>query len=68
MNGHRIKIGIGTILLIVSGVVAWYVNTQAGIDKEQNVQIEGKVDKDQYWFDQNRIFEILKEIREAVGK
>lgn len=68
MNGHRIKIGIGTFLLIVSGVVAWYVNTQAGIDKEQNVQIEKKVDKDQYWFDQNRIFEILKEIREAVGK
>ena len=44
------------------------MNTQAGIDKKQNVQIEKKVDKDQYWFDQNRIFEILKEIREAVGK
>ncbi len=71
MNGLKLKI-IGAILsgvfLASLALIGWYADTQAGIDRAQNVQIEKKVDKDQYWFDQNRIFEILKEIREAVGK
>ena len=62
MNGHRIKIGIGTILLIVGGIVAWYVNTQAGIDREQNVQIEKRVRIPRYDIDQQIMRDWLKRV------
>ena len=71
MNGFKLKI-IGAILSAVFiasiAVITWYVDSQTNINEKQDIKIEKKVDKDQYWFDQNRIFEILKEIKEAVRK
>ncbi len=62
MNGHRIKLGIGTLLLIVSGVVAWYVNSQADINEKQNTQIEKRVRIPRYDIDQQIMRDWLKRV------
>ncbi len=68
MNGHRIKIGIGTLLLIVGGIITWYVNTQAGIDKEQNIQIEKRIRIPRYNIDQQIMREWLKRIEGKLDR
>ncbi len=68
MNGHRIKIGIGTLFLIVVGVVTWHLTTQAGIDKEQNVQIEKRVRIPRYNTDQQIMRDWLKRVEKKLDE
>ena len=70
MNGSGSYIRIGAWVLIV-GLVAlsgWWVNLQGKVDARQDAHIEAKVDKVQYWRDQDRMFEQLDRIEGLVAE
>ena len=65
MNGLKLKI-IGAILsgvfLASLALIGWYADTQAGIDREQNVQIEKRVRISRYDIDQQIMRDWLKRV------
>ncbi len=65
-QGSYIKIGAWTLALFLAGLGAWWVDLQGKVDASQDIQIESKVDKDQYWRDQDRMFLQLDRIEKAV--
>ncbi len=65
-SGSYIKVGAWALVLFLAGLGAWWVDLQGKVDASQDTRIEAKVDKDQYWRDQDRMFKQLTRIEDAV--
>ena len=67
-NGKYIKIGVWTLIGALVLLSGWWVDLQGKVDARQDIQIESKVDKVQYWRDQDRMFQQLDRIEKKVTK
>ncbi len=65
-GGSYIRIGVWVLIVGWVALCGWWVDLQGKVDASQDTRIEAKVDKDQYWRDQDRMFKQLTRIEDAV--
>ncbi len=65
-SGSYIKVGAWALIIALVILAGWWIDLQGKVDARQDTQIEQKVDKVQYWRDQDRMFQQLDRIEKAV--